>query len=436
MARLPAGRGCVTLSRSVNVLVAVIFAYLASFVDQMIYSTYELPPVVVQIVCLAALLGCLLIDLTGGRSFALSRAEVAFIALLVGYVAWIAVTYTYSSQSADALQRLVTQSKAAMFVVVSVPLFRRPGASNAISFASIVVVVLGSVLSVFDFFVPTFSSVPGRGAGFYENPNITGFMLVALAVVASSRLGVINNYLLWAAVIPGVLVTFSRSGWLLLIIALIGQALLGRLGGGRGRFVFVGSVGLLLSVLFLTYVSGALYDFVASSDFARYLDPNTVQRLGGYGAALDDAASLERAQALQRGLEAFYSAPLLGHGLGYTVEWDLLSGPHNLYVFFLAESGLVGFSILCSILGVTILNARREARFLAVLFSLGSIFSDNMLDQPGTALMLALAISGANGERRKLVTAAPPEARARGGQQRRPAFQEHGSSGPVATAPA
>lgn len=421
----------------INLLTAMILAYLASFVDQVIFSIYGLPPLVGQAICLAALLGSLLINLavSSRRSFTLSRAEARFIALSLCYMAWTAVSFIYSSQSADALQMLITRLKASLFMVVSVPLFCRYGATNTLSFASMVIAASGSILAVYDFFVPTFSSVPGRGAGFYENPNDTGFMLVALAVVASSRLSVANNYLLWALVIPGVLATFSRSGWLLLSVALSGQAWLGLLGGGRGRFVFVGSVGILLGAVFLTYASGALYALVASSSLADYLDPNTVVRLGAYGTTLDDDSVLDRYSVLQRGLEAFYSAPFLGHGVGYTFEWDYPASTHNMYALFLAELGLVGFGIFCCLIGLTLFNVRGEARLLAVLFALASFFSHGMLDQPGTALMLALSISGLSRQRGKLVAAASSPARTRVARPRRPGFQERRGSERAWTAP-
>jgi O-antigen ligase len=409
----------------INLTVVTIFSYLASFVDFAIFLTFKgWPPANGQMFCIAALLGSLLIDLAVGdkRSFALSRAEASFVALALCYLAIMGVSFIFSSQSDDAVQMLMTRSKAALFMVISVPLFRRSGARNALGVSSIILAVLGSILTIYDFFVPTFSSVPGRGAGFYINPNDTGFMLVALAVVASSRLWVATNYVVWAAVISAVVLTFSRSGWVLLIVALSGQAWLGRLGGGRSRFVFIGSVSMLLGVVFLTYVSGALYDFVASSGLDSYLDPNTVVRLGAYGAAIDDASALERQDALQRGLQAFYSAPIFGHGVGYTNEWDAPYSTHNMYVLFLAEFGLVGFGIFCSLLGVALFSARGEARLLAVLFALASFFSHNMLDWPGTALMLALAISGASAGAGKLVTAASPAAQTSGSRQRRLAF--------------
>ncbi|WP_162560569.1 O-antigen ligase family protein [Methylobacterium durans] len=384
-----------TALQPINLIVGIVLAYLVSFCDQAIDLAYGIPPLYGQVLCLAILFACAVTDLASGDgySFALTRAQARFIILLGVYVVWVAAAYLYSSQSDNTILRLVTLWKPVAFMVVCVPLFRRRGAAETLRFACLVAALFGSGMAIFDFFVPTFSTVPGRGAGFYLNPNDTGFMLVALAVVATSPSRIQMNYLLWAVVTPGAFMTFSRAAWMMLIIGLSGQALLGHFGGGRRRFIFVGAVGACLAFMFVLYATGGLYDFVATTNLAAYLDPNTVVRLGAYGANLDDASALERQAALERGLQTFYSAPILGRGLGYTFEWDFQVSTHNTYVMFLAEMGLVGFAIYCALLGVALAGATGNARLLVVLFAFASFFSHNMLDVPGFALVLVLAVT-------------------------------------------
>ncbi|WP_191970203.1 O-antigen ligase family protein [Methylobacterium planeticum] len=384
-----------TVTQPINLIVGIVLAYLASYCDQAIDFVYGVPPLYGQVVCLAALFACAFADLAfgDGRSFVLTRWQARFIALLGVYAVWVAASFLYSSQSEITIERLVTLWKPVAFMVVCVPLFRRRGAAESLRFACLVTALLGSGLAIYDFFVPTFSTVPGRGAGFYLNPNDAGFMLVALAIVASSQSRVGRNCLLWAVVTPGVFATFSRGAWLMLIIGLSGQALLGHFGGGRGRFIFVGAIGVVLAFLSVLYATGGLYEFVATTSLASYLDPNTVVRLGAYGANLDDASALERQAALELGLQTFYSAPILGRGIGYTFEWDFRVSTHNAYAMFLAEMGLVGFGIYCALLAVALSAATGSGRLLVLLFAFASFFSHNMLDVPGIALVLVLAVT-------------------------------------------
>jgi O-antigen ligase len=417
-----------TVSQLVNLLLALVFVYLASFVDQVIYSNFGVLPLFGQVACLAALAGLLAVDVLAGepRALVLSRAEAAFIALTAVYIAWCAVSFVLSSQSSTALETLITRVKAALFILLAAPLCRRKGAGGALAAAALVVAVVGSALAAFDFFNPTFSSVPGRGAGFYENPNTAGFMLVALGVIASTRLSIPINYLLWAGVSIGVSLTFSRSGWVVLVVALAGQALLGRFGGGRGRFLFVGAIAMLLGGLLAAYVTGGLYDVVANSDLGRHLDPNTVARLGRYGAAMDDASALERNDALQIGLQAFYASPFLGHGIGHTFEWAFRVSTHNMYLLLLAEMGVIGCLLYVGLLAAAGLSGRGEALLLTFLFALASVFSHNMLDQPGFSLVLTIAATTLAVQRvrgpaphkgaRKLVPVRPASATTRPGR--------------------
>lgn len=380
-----------------NLAIAAVFAYLTSYADQAIFVQFGIPPVLGQILCLALITSIACYDMISGNMFPLLAVQKRFITILVAYVSWTAVGFLYSSQSDEAVQRLVAQCKVAGFVIIFSLLLRRASAWPAVAWASLLVAVAGSAMAVFDFVVPTFSSVPGRGAGLYLNPNDAGFMLIALAMAASSSMTIPITYLLWIAVAPGILATFSRSAWLLLVVALCGQAWLGGFGRGRGRFVLVGVFSFGIGLLALAYVSGELYTLASGSELATFLDANTVARLGIYGASLDDASSAERGMALAKGLEAFYAAPIFGNGLGYTFEWDFPVSTHNMYVMFLAELGFPAFCLFVGMIFCGAWGGTDAGRLIAGIVALGSLFSHNMLDQPGAGLIFAVAAVGASG---------------------------------------
>jgi len=218
-------------------------------------------------------------------------------------------------------------------------------------------------------------------------------MIRGLGGLGMRGLAVLPRYLLWSLVCVGVILTFSRASWLYLIFASVALSWLGYFGFGRLRYAFAIIVVVVLSLIGWMLLSGLLYEFVADSQFASSLDVNTLARIGSGGAIFDDFAADERREVAALGLERFQSSPFFGFGLGSTYEWEARASTHNMYVLFLAEGGLIGFSVYCGFLFFLIRGSRDIGWLLAVVVVLAGFSTHNLLDSFGEMVILSAIVA-------------------------------------------
>lgn len=363
-------------------IVACCFAYLMSNFTQFLLDSTGIPPyfteVSAQIVIFFIVFVVYIVRRNKFGDIGGNFNILIFILFLMLF--WTIVSYIYSSMTALVNQLLVQYIRAIIMLISLAVAIRISSAQRFVSYSAVGLAVMGALINFKDFVDPTFSAVPGRAAGFYENPNVSGAMLVYLGLIGSIWIGIVPTYVLWSVVSLGVALTFSRSAWIMLILALIGLAFQGRLGRGRGRIFFVAIISLIVAGIFFSLISGHLYYLVARSPLAEYLDPNTVARLGASGSLVDDYSSFERAGVLQAGWRAFLDAPILGHGLGFTREWDQPVSTHNMFVLFLAERGIIGCVLYLLLLGSMLIFSRGVARLLSIAVCIDAFFTHNQFD--------------------------------------------------------
>jgi hypothetical protein len=375
--------------------VAVFAAYLASGFGQYFFWYGGPPPLYGEIASLAVFVGALFIVVVTGQltDLSLSRTTIVAWAALLACAVLTIISFVYSSQSEVAVELLVTRVKSFLFLAVLTLLFMKDDIRAAFAYAAVALAVFCSLLNVADFFQPMMSVVPGRAAGFYLNPNDSALMLVALGIVAATRLNVLGNYLLWSAVSAGTVLTFSRSGWLILVIALMFMAYYGKLGSGRARILFVSVVALVITLLFVSLLSGDLYYFVANSPLANLLDPNTIARLGASGSAIDDYSTQERNDVAWFGIQAFLDSPILGNGLAHTHEWRETASTHNMLILQMAEQGILGL-ITYGVFMVALVVSNRGLGFaLAVVLGASGMFNHNQFDSLFQIVVIAFAMA-------------------------------------------
>lgn len=373
----------------------VLMVYFGSGVDLYLNTLLDIPPLYGQVAGLGYMVVWIagIAATTNGRALAVPRATAALFLMLLVLCLFSAMSFIYSPQSEEVFDALVGRIKSAMFIVTFALVLIDPALRTKFAYAAAVIAVLGSVLSLFDFFTPTFSTVPGRGASFYLNSNETAMLLVAFAIIASSHLRVMGNYLLWVIVSFGVLVTFSRSGWLMLMIGLFGLSVLGKFGGGRIRFVLLGVVGLVIAGVFAAYLSGDLYIWLSRSTLAEFLDPNTLARLGSQGAAIDDYSSLERRDIFWFGLDKFLESPFIGWGVGYGYVWAESASTHNMPLALAVELGVAGPLLYFAFFGTAVAFVRGPAQLLTIVLIFGGASSHNQFEFIADALVIAFVVA-------------------------------------------
>lgn len=156
------------------------------------------------------------------------------------------ICFFYSSQGQVEVQALIANIEMIVLFYSFLVLFQINGAIHTIRLALLLVVIFSVVMNIIDFISPAWSAVPGRAAGFYQNPNVAGLNMI-MAMLASIPLLPRRLRLFFCIFVGlGVFLTFSRGAWLSWIIALGGLAAIGYLNIGRKNF----------SIIFISLVAG------------------------------------------------------------------------------------------------------------------------------------------------------------------------------------
>lgn len=226
-------------------------------------------------------------------------------------------------------------------------------------------------------------TVPPRVAGLAFNPNGSAmYICLPLPLVAffAPRL---MRYMLYAIALAGTVVTFSRTGMLLWVAAVVVTEAL-KLRERTGLW-FTGMISLTVQFLFVAFVlayavSAASVDMDA---LFPHLNSGTRERLN---FTADDNGRLYVAE---QGIDMFLDSPLFGNGVGSSrVPPD--DGPHNMFILLLAELGVVGGIWIAAFL---LSIARYGAPFgllLAIMSFLMAPFTHNYLEDVPLGMLFAL----------------------------------------------
>lgn len=252
------------------------------------------------------------------------------------------------------------------------------------------VAILLTILQIIDFTMPGVvvpvdaeGVIPGRAASTLLNANKAAESLALLFVFGAPVLHPKRRLWLFALVLAGVFVTFSRSG-IMVMFMILGYGFFFRLVPRRDVLI---SVALAIAV---AVVAGG----VLMSDLFRFVDfsamENIQHRLSFFSSAdIGDSSAGERMAVVVHALESFIEHPFFGNGSGYTSFWDFSDvGPHNQQALVLAEYGMIGYAMFVILLvlmfrGGTFFNCLGSRRFhgIAILvFLMFTLFTHNMFD--------------------------------------------------------
>jgi O-antigen ligase len=373
-------------------LAIMLFLWHASGIEQYLISQGGPAPILFQAASLGLLCGVITfralarVPITAGRS----RELLVFAGILALYAAWTVIDYLYGAPSPEADDLLRSKIIAVLFILIFPYVFSDLRVKYAFGLGCGFLACFGAGMNVFDLLTSTFSTTAGRAAGFYLNPNIAGFMIPCLGLIAMPALSRWGRYLVWAMVVVGTVVTFSRAAYLFLIVGTIGLTWLGYLGSRRRRYLFP-VLALALAAAFVVALStGALYSAVAASPLGPHLNENAIQRLGGgEQSALENDSTTQRAELVTLALEHFARSPLIGSGFNATNDWEIDQSTHNIYLLFMVEGGLIGLGVYLLLLSYLTFRARDVGVLLALLIALQGLFNHNLLDDLQQSLVFA-----------------------------------------------
>lgn len=250
--------------------------------------------------------------------------------------------------------------------------------------------LVGSILYEVEY-PDTFSTVPGRAAGFPTNSNwgaLVSVMICAMALSYRDGRGRILDLFLLGITGVAVYFTFSRSGALNFGI-LMSFYFFASLSNAKNRLrstLILGASGLLLLCVFAVLVP------MLSKGSNLTAQSNSENRLLAFfdGEVADDGSAADRMEAARETIEMIEHSPVFGHGTGFNRR--MRQTPHNLYLKLWVDSGIFGLVTWLSLLVSSFwtFSARRypPGQALVIATTLGGLFSHNILEQRTFLILL------------------------------------------------
>ncbi len=322
-----------------------------------------------------------------------------FIWVLV-YLTTIVVSYALSTRS-ELVLRLATLELKALSVFVSMfILITNEKILKAGLWASFLVLVVAVGANVYEFFDDSieWSYIPGRSSGWYYDANLSARNIVMSLLFASL---VISRQFLWPVILfatLGVFLTFSRGGWLMLFLVILGVSLLQAAKPGKkinildirpSSFMAMVFGGMVATALLVLLVSGEAYQLVKDTPLEEYLREDTIGRLSG---EFKDDSTDYRKTVLLGALKLGAEHPFLGAGLGSTHEWQYTVAPHNDYATLFAERGIFGLASYLFLLSVLWYSGSGYAKLFTLILAFSSITSHTTFHEPATFIFAAFAL--------------------------------------------
>ena len=120
------------------------------------------------------------------------------------------------------------------------------------------------------------------------------------------------------------------------------------------------------------------------------------ERMGLFSAAgaIPDESLLERARVAEKALELFEDNIVFGGGLGSTETWSESTSTHNMYLYFMADYGLIGVFVYPLLIYIVVVGRDRSAKPYAIAFgcfaAVWGLFSHNIVGELYSLLSFAL----------------------------------------------
>jgi hypothetical protein len=310
-----------------------------------------------------------------------------------GYVLITIAWYYPSKQTGEAFRDVRLRVLSMLFLCLMLFLLSRPEEQRTARVGIALAVLLAVGLNLYDLFNPlTFSTIPGRSSGLYQNVNQSGAALMLGMIIAYEvvprRLR--TPFVMVTAI--GIITTFSRAailGWILVVLY---YAVRGGFGVAQLRRIFV-----LCIVVFSFIVSPFWGDLQHTLEERGTLTPDVVQRLNFINGDTSDASSQEREGVAKFAWRHFEERPLTGFGTGEHRQLEgYLVGTHNVYLAMMVDHGILGLFVL-PLLILAALWGLRPAQYdlalpFAMFLSMWGFFSHNVLEE--RYILVAVALVG------------------------------------------
>jgi O-antigen ligase len=304
-----------------------------------------------------------------------------------------------SSQITDAgFDQLRTRILSAVFLLTMYVIFsKHQKVQNITRLAICLAVVLAIFNNVMEFIDPSIFgglNTSGRAAGLYMNPNITGCALILGLILGIGILPQKFRITYALIVLIGVFMTFSRGailGWFLVMGIFYNSQSISR----RHSVIWI------LSILGISFLFGSILSSIFDLDELQRSGAITAnfdnirERLEWFQNPKSEDSADARLEVVSIAWSMFGDHPFFGNGLASTNNLnDMGISTHNMYLFYLADHGILGVFILPALVYVVNRNAKGESKSISLAFSafilLWGCFSHNIIEERYILMSFAL----------------------------------------------
>lgn len=319
------------------------------------------------------------------------------VAWCYGYTGLTMIGFVVGPQSDMSWQEVRWRILAIMEMLSFLAIFM-DGLANQFARRTVVVAVhLGIAVNIYELFVPmTFSNTLGRSAGLYLSPNLAGEALVLGMILGITALPSWYRGLFVLLTGVGVFVTYSRGGLIGWCIA-VGGLLLGRFVGAK-HFLQTGLIVLVLTGLVLVPKAD---EILATLERTGSINADSQERLAWLmdPAGVSDVSSWSRKYIAQQAWQRVAEHPFWGGGTG-AVHEGLAIPPHNQFLAYMVDHGVLGALVLPLLLVAVVWRADAESRRIGLVFSCVvlwfSFFTHTLLNNSYSLLLFALLAASAS----------------------------------------
>ena len=306
------------------------------------------------------------------------------------YACLTLVWFALSSQADAPWQEVRNRFLAMIQILAFLMIFWEPAAASLAKKMLVPAVLMGVGFNIYELFAPmSFSPIPGRSAGLYENSTLAGEALVLGMILSVTALPLRYRGLFMLLTGIGILTTFSRGGMLGWTIAVAGFIFLRRI--SLKDFLPSLFIGLAIGMAVLLPQWDRL---LTTWERTGVLNANVQERLAWFTdpSGTSDYSSWERKYLAQRTWAQIAERPILGKGTGSYREGYM--PPHNQYLSFMLDHGLIGAIVIPLLIFATMWGARGEPRSVGIVFGytfmILCLFTHTILNTAYSLMLLSL----------------------------------------------
>lgn len=312
------------------------------------------------------------------------------VAWCAGYICISLFSFLLFYSSEVAFQELETRILSVIFLMTMLLVFSKYSFVQLWTRRAILGITVVSVLNIiYELFNPLVFgglNITGRPAGFYVDANESSCGMILGMIFSIGLLPPKYRVYLMSLVGFGVLLTFSRGGilsWFIVTLMLIKMRVI------PGRQLIYWILGLGVALL----VAGAVGGNVINLD--KLQTYGIRERLEWFeNPSLSENSADARLIVAKIGWQLFAENPFLGNGIGSTLELPIGISTHNMYLYFMADHGILGAFILPALVYVVTRHTRGEYKYIALPFAafilVWGLFSHTILQDRFVLIIFAL----------------------------------------------